>query len=344
MRIFARHIITRTFYISFFVFLCIVLLDFIFSLLGELEDRDSYKSLKDILLFSLYLTPSNSIKYLESACLLGALISLALFHRERALTIMQFSKLAPWKIISLSSIGPLILCFLFLSANELFFYDLQNVAKQKELKLLESNTSKKWFKSDNSFIQFSSNSRTEIQNIKVITFDSLNKINSYQIGNKVTIKDNQVSIDDKSLVDIYLKDKSIEPQKSFNLSQTKKLSRSDIGKMSMREIVRELNTSAIETDSSKQKVLLKNSLIQKIFIPLTIFSLILLMGTIFFRAGRDLPLGNFILVGFIASFCYQLVEDLILNFAITFNFSLLLFALIPLIFLWSLASLIYSRI
>ena len=343
MGIFARHIITRTFYISFFVFLCIILLDFTFSLLGELEDRDSFSSLKDVLLFSLYLTPSNSIEYLESACLLGALISLALFNRERALTIMQFSKLAPWKIISLSSIGPLILCFLLLSANEIFFYDLQNAVKQKELKLSESNPSNRWFKSGNSFIQFKRNSETETQDIKVITINSLNKIDSFQIGNKATIKGNQLTIDDKNLMEIYLKDKTIKPLKSFNLPQRKKLSRSEIEKMSIRDIFKELNTSDTE-DNYMQKILLKNSLIQKLLIPLTIFSLILFMGTIFFRRGRDLPLGNFILIGFVASFCYQLAEDLILNLAITFNFNLFFFALIPLILLWSLASLVYSRI
>ena len=116
--------IKRSLLISCFIFVLFALLDFVFNFISELENLSANYSFLYSLKFMLASMPYNANDFLEGACLLGVMIALGISHQEGNLNVLRSSGESPIKIVLLNAIGPMILVFSYLAANELVFRDI----------------------------------------------------------------------------------------------------------------------------------------------------------------------------------------------------------------------------
>ena len=118
IKIFHGYLIKRSFLISLSIFILFAILDLVFSLMSELENLSEEYNFSNIFLYVLSVSPSNAINFLEGACLLGVMISLGISHQEGNINVLRSSGESPLKIVLISSIGPILLIFLFLPSNQ----------------------------------------------------------------------------------------------------------------------------------------------------------------------------------------------------------------------------------
>jgi len=138
IKIFHGYLIKRSFLISLSIFILFAILDSVFSLMSELENLSAEYNFSNVFLYVLSVSPSNAINFLEGACLLGVMISLGISHQEGNLNVLRSSGESPLKIVLISSLGPLLLIFLFLPSNELFLKDIRADAEINKNLIVQS--------------------------------------------------------------------------------------------------------------------------------------------------------------------------------------------------------------
>ena len=132
--------IKRSLLISFFIFALFALLDFVFNFISELENLSANYTFLSSLKFMLASLPYNANDFLEGACLLGVMIALGISHQEGNLNVLRSSGESPIKIVLISAIGPMILVFSYLGANELAVRDI-NINAEVEKNMIINNPS-----------------------------------------------------------------------------------------------------------------------------------------------------------------------------------------------------------
>ena len=164
--------IKRSLLISCFIFVLFALLDFVFNFISELENLSANYSFLYSLKFMLASMPYNANDFLEGACLLGVMIALGISHQEGNLNVLRSSGESPIKIVLLNAIGPMILVFSYLAANELVFRDIYiNAEIEKNLRIDDQSSvqeNNEWIKDKNSFINFSDKVGSTIYNVKFL--------------------------------------------------------------------------------------------------------------------------------------------------------------------------------
>ncbi len=164
--IFSRHIIVRTFVITFLVFLGITFLDLIFSIIGDAEDLNEEFTLNDLIFTTLYRLFHDSMDYVQGSCLLGALISLGLFKRDGNLTIIRSNGLSPLKISLIFALGPIIFSLLMISLDNKLFIQAANHAETFNSQISRDKLDIKfsWKKDGNKILRYSQKRESEILN------------------------------------------------------------------------------------------------------------------------------------------------------------------------------------
>ena len=175
IKIFHGYLIKRSFLISLSIFILFAMLDLVFSLMSELENLSAEYNFSNIFLYVLSASPSNAINFLEGACLLGVMISLGISHQEGNLNVLRSSGESPLKIVLISSLGPLLLIFLFLPSNELFLKDIRADAEINKNLIVqsaeESSQNNNWIKDGKSFLTYSYMKDSFIYKVKFIKTD-----------------------------------------------------------------------------------------------------------------------------------------------------------------------------
>ena len=198
MKIFHKYMIKRSLLISCFIFVLFALLDFVFNFISELENLSTNYSFLSSLKFMLASMPYNANDFLEGACLLGVMIALGISHQEGNLNVLRSSGESPIKIVFINAIGPMILVFSYLSANELVFRDIHiNAEIEKNLKIDDQSSiqgNNQWIKDKNSFINFSDKVGNTIYNVKFLKSDSNNTL-YYKTSESANIADDVIIFD-----------------------------------------------------------------------------------------------------------------------------------------------------
>ncbi len=190
--------IKRSLLISCFIFVLFALLDFVFNFISELENLSANYSFLYSLKFMLASLPYDAIDFLEGACLLGVMIALGISHQEGNLNVLRSSGESPIKIVLLNAIGPMILVFSYLAANELVFRDIYiNAEIEKNLRIDDQSSiqeNNEWIKDKNSFINFSDKVGSTIYNVKFLKSDSSNTL-YYKMSESANIEEDVIVFD-----------------------------------------------------------------------------------------------------------------------------------------------------
>ena len=109
MKIFNIYLIKKSFLYSLFILTVFGLLDSTFTLISELESVSEKYNFVKILSYVFSSMPHRLLDFVEGACLLGVMISLGISHQEGNLNVLRSAGFSPFKIISISSLGALLL-------------------------------------------------------------------------------------------------------------------------------------------------------------------------------------------------------------------------------------------
>jgi len=126
MKIFNIYLIKKSFLYSLFILTVFGLLDLTFSLISELENISEKYNFVKVLSYVLSSMPHRLIDFVEGACLLGVMISLGISHQEGNLNVLRSAGFSPFKIISICSLGALLLVIPLLVLDKLLLCTYYN--------------------------------------------------------------------------------------------------------------------------------------------------------------------------------------------------------------------------
>ena len=272
--------IKRSLLISCFIFVLFALLDFVFNFISELENLSANYSFLYSLKFMLASMPYDANDFLEGACLLGVMIALGISHQEGNLNVLRSSGESPIKIVLLNAIGPMILVFSYLAANELVFRDIYiNAEIEKNLRIDDQSSiqeNNEWIKDKNSFINFSDKVGNTIYNVKFLKSDYDEGL-YYKTSESANIQEETIVFDNTMTSHSFNNKDELSYSEPFNFPLGASIPLKDIEKLKFFELI--FNKNLLQDSSVKKDVLFKShlekSLYKKIFLPLSILSLII---------------------------------------------------------------------
>ena len=179
MKIFNIYLIKKSFLYSLFILTVFGLLDSTFTLISELENVSEKYNFVKILSYVFSSMPHRLLDFVEGACLLGVMISLGISHQEGNLNVLRSAGFSPFKIISISSLGALLLVVPLLVLDDLALRKTYLNAQINKNILLEKETDKKdinWVKSENLFLSYETIIDNKIFNPKLIKINQKNQV------------------------------------------------------------------------------------------------------------------------------------------------------------------------
>ena len=349
MKIFHKYIIKRSLLISFFIFALFALLDFVFNFISELENLSVNYTFLSSLKFMLASLPYNANDFLEGACLLGVMIALGISHQEGNLNVLRSSGESPIKIVLISAIGPMILVFSYLVANELAFRDIHiNAEVEKNLIINnQSNTERnnEWIKDKNSFINFSDKVGNTIYNVKFLKSDYDEGL-YYKTSESANIQEETIVFDNTMTSHSFNNKDELSYSEPFNFPLGASIPLKDIEKLQFSELI--FNKNLLKDSSVKKDILFKShiekSFYKKIFLPLSILSLIIFFGSFIFGSLREASPASRIVLSVIGAFIYKVFQDFSISLAISINYSVLAGVVVPALILLISSFYLYKKI
>ncbi len=272
----------------------------------NISERYTFTS---ILVYVFQSMPHRLIDFVEGACLLGVMIALAISHQEGNLNVLRSAGKSPFKIILISSIGPILLATLLILFDEVIFkksYINAEINKNVLLEKVIASNENKWINQNDLFLGYQDIIEDNIFNAKLIKL----------------IDDKEINVFESKLAKIDVQNENIS-----ELYYLKKL----------------FIESKLEDDILfKQHI--DKALYKVVLIPLSIFASIAYFESLIFGSLRDLNIGVRIAISVFGAFVYKLMQDLSIGIFISFNLSVLIGVMIPSIFLALLAINSYRKI
>ena len=341
--------IKRSLLISCFIFVLFALLDFVFNFISELENLSANYSFLYSLKFMLASMPYNANDFLEGACLLGVMIALGISHQEGNLNVLRSSGESPIKIVLISAIGPMILVFSYLAANELVFRDIHiNAEIEKNLiinNLSNTERNNEWIKDKNSFINFSDKVGSTIYNVKFLKSDSSNTL-YYKMSESANIEEDVIVFDRTMTSYGFNNENTLDYSEPFKFPLGASIPLKDIERLKFSELI--FSKNLLQNSSVKKDVLFKShldkSFYKKIFQPLSILSLIIFFGSFIFGSLRETSPASRVVLSVIGAFIYKVIQDFSISLAISINYSVLVGVITPAFMLLISSIFLYKKI
>ena len=327
--IFSRHIIIRTFIITTFVYLGITALDLIFSIIGDTEDLNNQFNLNDLILTTIYSLLHDSMDYIQGSCLLGALISLGLFNRDGNLTVIRSNGLSPIKISTIFALGPIIFSLIMVSLDNKIFIQTANygeIYEQRKNKN-QNDINFSWTKDGNKLLRYSSKNDLLILNPTLITLDENGFVIGINSSEQAQLSDGYINFDESEFI--------------FSVPEDKNLDRSNVGKISIGDLIFFLKEKKIDR---KQENFIKVELIKRLLLPFSVLFLILTAAILFFMSQRNKSFGPYVVGGFLGAFIFNLIQEFFFSMSLTIQSSIIVISLMPYFLLIFLFYFLYKRI
>jgi lipopolysaccharide export system permease protein len=290
--------------------------------------------------------PYNANDFLEGACLLGVMIALGISHQEGNLNVLRSSGESPIKIVLISAIGPMILVFSYMGANELAFRDIHiNAEVEKNLIINNQPNTKRnneWIKDKNSFINFSDKVGNTIYNVKFLKSD-YNEGLYYKTSESANIQEETIVFDNTMTSHSFNNKDELSYSEPFNFPLGASIPLKDIEKLQLI-----FNKNLLKDSSVKKDILFKShiekSFYKKIFLPLSILSLIIFFGSFIFGSLREASPASRIVLSVIGAFIYKVFQDFSISLAISINYSILAGVVVPALILLISSFYLYKKI
>ena len=335
MGVFNLYLIKRSFVFSISILILFGILDSIFSLISELENISERYTFISILVYVFQSMPHRLIDFVEGACLLGVMIALAISHQEGNLNVLRSAGKSPFKIIIISSIGPILLATLLILFDEVIFkksYINAEINKNVLLEKVIASNENKWINQNDLFLGYQDIIEDNIFNAKLIKLIDDKEINVFE-SKLAKIDDTKIVFDD-------------DQQVNFVIPIQSRISIKNIQNENISELyyLKKLFIESKLEDDILFKQHIDKALYKVVLIPLSIFALIAYFGSLIFGSLRDLNIGARITIAVFGAFVYKLMQDLSIGIFISFNLSVLIGVMIPSILLALLAINSYRKI
>ena len=349
IKIFHGYLIKRSFLISLSIFILFTILDLIFSLMSELENLSEEYNFSNVFLYVLSVSPSNAINFVEGACLLGVMISLGISHQEGNLNVLRSSGESPLKIVLISSLGPILLIFLFLPSNELFLKDIRADAEINKNLIVqsaeESSQNNNWIKDGKSFLTYSYMKDSFIYKVKFIKTDD-GKVLYFKMADSAEIIKNQIKFDETMQYHFFEGNGIENNYEEFKFPLITKMPFARVENLKTSEIINA--QKFVDTSSKKEDKLfiahLEKSFYKNIFQPISILCLIVFFGSFIFSSLRDVTPASRIVLSVVGAFIYKVFQDFTISFSIATNLSVLIGVIAPALLLLIMSIFFYRRI
>ena len=334
--VYGRHLIKKSFYVSFFVWITMVFLDLSVTLVMELENLSETNNFLAIFLMVCLEQPHKGLQYIESSMLIGTLITLTLLNQQGNLVFLRSLGLSPLKIVLIAGMGPVILSLSILFMDEFIFTDMsQNSDISSSNRQEHSSQSASWQYKDDTLIGLKKLNNRDVEAIQIIEFDQQGNLKESRKFKKGVLMNDQLIVGDLNDPEGSLKD--------FSFRSAPTLSSMGIDTLSLRSLFK-LQKSYHALNSSDDLRLIMSSIYAKIFLPLSIIAVIFLAGSLMFGMIRSGGVGKQIVIGVFIGLVYDLTKDLSIASFLTYKWPILWAHLLPII-LVILASLVsYKRI
>ena len=335
MKIFNIYLIKKSFLYSLFILTVFGFLDLTFTLISELENISEKYNFAKVLGFVLSSMPHRLIDFAEGACLLGVMISLGISHQEGNLNVLRSAGFSPFKIISISSLGALLLVIPLLVLDDLalrkIYLDAQvnkNILLGKEI----DNKNIKWVKSNNLFLGYETIVDNKVFNPILIKINQKDKVEVF-ISEVAEFNEKELSFGDVQ-------------SEYFDLPIQSRITYKNIDHQGIAKI---FSYRKLFSNSTLKEDLLFKSHLDKvyyktIFLPFSIFILITFFGSLIFTSLRDSNLGIRITVAVFGAFIYRLIQDLSIGIFISYNLPVIIGVTIPSIFIIMISVQAYKKI
>ena len=339
MKIYAKHLILKSFVTSLFVWLTMVCLDFSVSFVMELENLSNTNSFLSIFLTTLTEQPHKGLQYLESSMLIGTLIALTIFNQQGNLVFLRSLGFSPSKIILITASGPLLLSVLLVTLDDFVFVEISD-----EYNILHTSTHKEndsdqgtysWQLTDQNLIGVQNLSSNKISAIHLIQFNEAGEVSRAQKFNSGVLENNQLSIPYPKEFSAQIEIFPFLLQPSLN---QKTLERSSL--RSLLDIQKRYSSVSTHHDLS----LIKSAIYSKFFLPIFVMGIIFSAGSLMFGLVRSGGIGRQIVFGIFFGLLFDLTKDLFITSFLTYQWPILMAYLLPIFLLVTAGWIGYRRI
>jgi lipopolysaccharide export system permease protein len=349
MKIFNKYLIKRSFFISFFIFIIFALLDLVFNFISELENLSDAYTFISALKFVFLSMPHSAMNFLEGACLLGVMISLGISHQEGNLNVLRSSGKSPIQIITISSLGPMILVFFFLVADEFSFREIHlNTQVERSLKLSnnqDTSSNAQWVKDDNSLISYTNIIGDTIFNVKFIK-SAQNEALYFTTSNSAKISKGGVLFDDTFQSHSFNAQSNVNIFEDFSFPLVARVSFKDIENLGLGDIrkYQKILIEDLSTEDQLFKLHLDKSFYKRIFYPFSILAVIIFFGSFIFSSLRDSSPASRVVLAVVGGFVYRVIQDFSISLFISFSYPILIGVIAPATLLLIASSYSYKKI
>ena len=333
---YAQHLIRKSFYVSFFVLIIMVFLDFSVTLVMELENLSDRNSFFAVLTMAALEQPHKGLQYLESSMLIGTLIALTLFNQQGNLVFLRSIGFSPLKIVLIAGMGPALLSSSILLMDEFIFTEMSQNADIQSVSLQEKSPQRlSWQLKDNTLIGLQKLNNQNAKAIQVLEFDEQGSLIKIRKFSKGSLANDQLTITSTNSSENSLED--------FPYSSGLSLSSLKINTLSLRSLFQLLKNYQTPNFSYDSRLIM-SSIYAKIFLPLSIIAVIFLAGSLMFGMTRSGGVGRQIIIGISFGLIYDLVKDLSIASFLTYQCPILGAHILPIALVISLGLLSYRRI
>jgi lipopolysaccharide export LptBFGC system permease protein LptF len=277
------------------------------------------------------------------------MISLGISHQEGNLNVLRSSGESPLKIVLISSLGPILLLFLFLPSNELFLKDVRADAEINKNLIVQSaeknSQNNNWIKDRKSFLTYSDKKDSFIFKVKFIKTDD-GKVLYFKMADSAEIIKNKIKFDETMQYHFFEGTDIENNYEEFKFPLIMKMPFTKLENLKTSEIIDA--QKFINISSKKEDVLfiahLEKSFYKNIFQPISILCLIIFFGSFIFGSLRDVTPASRIVLSVVGAFIYKVFQDFTISFSIAMNLSVLIGVMAPALLLLIMSIFFYRRI
>ena len=340
------NISKRIFQTFILVAIAISGLDFIFLLIGELTDLSDSYTFGKALKYSVLIMPYRIYDMFGYFCLLSALIGLGSLTDQGEIIASRILGKSFFRIILASFRPILVLVLLGLLASDIWIPNLSQKAEEDRslARDLVAYDSGYWIKKDLSFIHIDSIPDDELlDGIVIYELDANHRLNGiieadsaslingvwYLEGfhERLNVKGNISSVDGMGLWKKGPKEFDLQPILSHRY-------------LSMSELIQRINSESEISKKSEASL----EFWKKVLQPLTTLGLLFLAASLLFGPMRDNKGGLRLLVGILIAFVLDLFQKLFGSISLVTSLSAFWAVMIPIIFMFLIASLSFRRL
>ena len=347
-KIFYRYLIKRSVHFSFLTLIIFGLLDSVFMLISELENISNEYKFANIFKYVFFSMPHRLIDFVEGSCLLGLMISLGLSHQEGNLNVLRSSGSSPFKIVALSSLGAIFLTLSLISLDEISFRNaFLNAEASKNLIVNRNNTSNaqsKWVKSGDSYLNFHDVLDNKIYKVRFLKFKD-KKLSHSIISDSAVLDGDKITFDN-AVYKNFLDNTEIKEYVNFDIPLRSKITLDNINNLGIIDLY---SYKKLFSNSTLKKDITFKSHIdkyfyKKLFLPISIFLLIVFFGSLVFTSLRESTIGGKIIISIVGAFIYRLIQDLSASVFISYNLPVVIGIALPSMILIILSLRFYKNI